>query len=96
MTVYFQGDHQLHENCVQKEQSSGWTWLRRGALTLFSCSPPGGPGWAAHPWEETEAPRASLMWKQLGTRGRPATPRVYLAKGYPVAGPEAAPSAVSS
>lgn len=47
MTIYFQGDHQLHENCVQEEQSSGY--LHEGRLGLlaelgalsFSCPPEG-------------------------------------------------------
>lgn len=32
MTIYFQEDHQLHENCVQGEQSAGC--LRGGRLGL--------------------------------------------------------------
>lgn len=77
MTVYFQGDHQLHENCA--EGAELWlTWLRRVGPTLFSCSPPRGPGWAEHPLKENSSKGQSDVETVVIEGGQP--PVVYLAK----------------
>lgn len=56
MTVYFQGDHQLHENCIQKGQNSG----RRceGRLCMVA-------EWGPHPCPPPTHPRHGVGWRLL-------------------------------
>lgn len=76
MTVCLQADHQLHENCVQEEQSSGCPRTQGEADPYPPDHQRRGAGWAPlskYPRSQEPGPG----WKGWGTRGRPS--RLHLA-----------------
>lgn len=84
MTVYFQGDHQLHENCIWEEQSSGCLynctresyvgWQSGGPiLGLLLTTPDMGVGGVSLPGIRGPKSQA-LGWRWQGSRRRPSIP----------------------